>query len=245
MLELIETSPSKRLAIMQPYLFPYFGYFQLIAATDLFIFLDDAQYIKRGWINRNKINTSNNSIYFTIPVKKHKQEEKIHNIHSVDATTWRKYFLNLLEKNYSKKKYHTDFLDFISKKFLLYEKENLCISQIAIDSICLTTEYLDIEFKYIKSSDLAISAPLRGVDRIISIAQKNNANSYINLPGGKKIYSSRNFTENSINLFFIDTDHTLESIPKLSPAASIIDTIMRIGKQETREIIMDYRLSTG
>ena len=57
-----------KLAIMQPYLFPYLGYFQLIAAVDKFVFYDDVNFIKNGWINRNRLLISGKVNYITIPL---------------------------------------------------------------------------------------------------------------------------------------------------------------------------------
>src|SRR5688572_18113469 len=57
-----------KLAIMQPYFFPYLGYFQLIYASDKFVFYDDVNYIKSGWINRNRLLLNGEAKYFTVPL---------------------------------------------------------------------------------------------------------------------------------------------------------------------------------
>src|SRR5690606_8625036 len=71
-------------AVMQPYFFPYIGYFQLMNAVDLFIFFDDVQYIDRGWVNRNKILLAGEARWLTFPVKKGDRDLKINERHYVD-----------------------------------------------------------------------------------------------------------------------------------------------------------------
>ena len=68
--------PSK-LAAMQPYLFPYLGYFQLIKAVDNFVLLNDVGYFKKGWLHRNQILLNNVPFLFTIPIIKASQNRKI------------------------------------------------------------------------------------------------------------------------------------------------------------------------
>ena len=70
-----------KIAIMQPYLFPYIGYFSLIYNTDRFVFFDTPQYIRKGWINRNRIiSSSGEPIYFTVPTQKAARETAINQI---------------------------------------------------------------------------------------------------------------------------------------------------------------------
>ena len=69
-----------KVAIMQPYIFPYIGYFQLINLVDKFIIYDDVNYIKKGWINRNKILNNGSELYFSIPIKKSSQNKLINEL---------------------------------------------------------------------------------------------------------------------------------------------------------------------
>ena len=78
-----------KLAIMQPYFFPYIGYFQLIAAVDKFVIYDDVNYIKRGWINRNNILVNNQSFLFSIPLISASQNSKINEIKISEDVNWK------------------------------------------------------------------------------------------------------------------------------------------------------------
>ena len=70
-----------RLAIMQPYLFPYMGYWQLMKAVDRFVIYDDVNYIKGGWINRNRILVNGEPAYFTIPLDQASPYDAITAVH--------------------------------------------------------------------------------------------------------------------------------------------------------------------
>ncbi|MDA3872330.1 MAG: WbqC family protein, partial [Candidatus Marinimicrobia bacterium] len=86
-----------KLAIMQPYFFPYIGYFQLINAVDKFVVYDDVNFIKRGWINRNYININNKKVLFTLPVKD-KSQNKLINQHSYNFDDiWKNNFFKTLK----------------------------------------------------------------------------------------------------------------------------------------------------
>ncbi|MEO8664089.1 MAG: WbqC family protein, partial [Ignavibacteria bacterium] len=89
-----------KLAIMQPYVFPYIGYFQLINAVDKFVLFDDVSFIKKGWINRNRILVNKQEYTFTIPLKKASQNKLIKDIEISEENNWRDKFLKTIEKSY-------------------------------------------------------------------------------------------------------------------------------------------------
>lgn len=88
-----------KIAIMQPYIFPYIGYFQLINAVDKFIIYDDVNYIKQGWINRNKILLNNEDYLFTFPLKNASSYKKINEIELSENlySKWKIKFFKTLE----------------------------------------------------------------------------------------------------------------------------------------------------
>lgn len=89
-----------RIAVQQPYFYPYLGYFKLISSVDKFVFFNDVQYIRRGWINRNRINVDN---YLTVPILKTKRSEIINNIKIDYSTHWHYKHCRTLETKYGKK----------------------------------------------------------------------------------------------------------------------------------------------
>ena len=87
---------------MQPTYLPWAGYFNLIYNTDIFIFLDDAQYSKGSWHNRNRILNNFKETWITIPLKKHKLNTNLNKIYLHDLESWKKTHINLLKESYFK-----------------------------------------------------------------------------------------------------------------------------------------------
>lgn len=85
---------------MQPYLFPYLGYFQLIQAVDKFILLDDVNFIKRGWVNRNRILVNGKDHLFSLPLQRASQFKKINDLKLADYPGWRNRFFKTLTHAY-------------------------------------------------------------------------------------------------------------------------------------------------
>ncbi|VXC55839.1 WbqC family protein [Chryseobacterium sp. 8AT] len=106
-----------KIAVMQPYIFPYIGYFQLIKAVDKFIFYDDVNYIKGGWINRNNILINKNKSLFTIPLDKASPFITINetNINLKIFREWRLKFLKTMEQSYKKAPYYSQTYSIIVK----------------------------------------------------------------------------------------------------------------------------------
>ena len=97
-----------KIGIMQPYFFPYIGYWQLLNAVDKYVIYEDVNYIKGGWINRNRILINGEAKYFNVQLKDASPNKKINEIHvSNDAITKRK-MLNTLEMNYKKAPYFNE-----------------------------------------------------------------------------------------------------------------------------------------
>ena len=91
-----------KIAVMQPYIFPYIGYFQLINAVDKFVIFDDVNFINKGWINRNNILLNNLPYLFTLPLKKSSQNKLINEIEIANDKIWNQKFLKTLQAAYSK-----------------------------------------------------------------------------------------------------------------------------------------------
>src|SRR5690606_25926733 len=104
-----------KLGIMQPYLFPYLGYFQLINAVDKFILLDDVNYIKGGWINRNYLQINNSILGFTVPLQKPSSFKKINEISLVPDINWRNKFLKTIHQNYKRSTYYPSFAPILER----------------------------------------------------------------------------------------------------------------------------------
>jgi len=219
-----------KLAIMQPYIFPYIGYFHLIDSVDTFVFYDDVNFVNSGWVNRNKILTNGKEFLFTIP-SDWSQNKKINEIFvTSDYNKWQKKFLNTIKHSYGKEKYYKETCEIIEKTLSASER----LSDICKLSIINVLNYLEIEKNIIYSSNVFNNENLKSSDRIKDICKKLNANEYVNTIGGRELYSKEDFNFNLINLYFIKSINNLNYL-------SILDTIIKYGKN-TRIFFKDYGL---
>jgi hypothetical protein len=218
-----------KIAIMQPYIFPYIGYYQLIQSVDTFFIFDDVAFIKKGWINKNKIVVNNLEHTFTIPLKNASQNRNI-NEHFVseDFTKWRDNFYKTLYSSYNKCEYYNEVFQIVESSF-----KHSNIADIAASSLKLVSQYLEIKTKFDNTSNI------NGVNtsksqRLIDICKKVNADSYINSIGGQALYNKKEFKDNNIELFFLQCNNNCGYI-------SIIDLLMKNGKQ-TKDLLINYEL---
>jgi hypothetical protein len=186
-----------KIAVMQPYFFPYLGYFKLIDSVDIFVFFDDVQYIRRGWINRNKIRIKE-PFWLTVPVKKCSIKTLINKVKIDDS--WSNETLLTFKTMYGKSVTNHPLFSYYSS---LYNYNMLC--PMLCDSIKWMSNFLNIKTKFIYSS--TIPSEKKRQDRILDICKKLEATHYYNLPGGKDLYDEKTFEKEGIKLEFINTDH--------------------------------------
>jgi len=233
-----------KLAIMQPYIFPYLGYFQLINAVDKFIFYDDVNFIKQGWVNRNKILLNGSEFVFTLPLEKGSSFKLISEtkINEILFKNWKIKFNKTLAQAYSKAPY---FEKLHSLLYDVLETHSLEISDLACESINLVCDYLGVKTNCVKSSEQNYKNDnLKGSDRVIDICLKESANEYFNQIGGKELYSKEEFLLKGLNLHFICSgllpykQFNYDFIPSLS----IIDVLMFNSKDEVLKMLDSYEI---
>lgn len=230
----------KKIAIMQPYFFPYLGYWQLISAVDTFVLYDDVNYIKGGWINRNNILINAAPYMITLPLLKSSSFSLINEIYVTDNKRIKDKLIRTIENVYSKAPYYDCIIKNI-KEILYFDG---IISELIMQSILWIKEYLSIDTKIIKSSDLKKNNDLKGQDKVISIVKLLQGAQYINAIGGMELYDRKTFEENGIDLKFIKMNDIRykqfdnEFVPNLS----IIDVMMFNSPEKIREMLDDYQL---
>ena len=165
------------LAIMQPYMFPYIGYFQLIQAVDLFVIYDDAQWIQQGWINRNRILMQGKPQYISLPIEKGNLHDKIkqRRFASGFGNAARK-ILAQIEQNYRKTPHFGVVMPIVQRCFSLKEDHVLPFVINSLKEFCY---YMNIATPFLNSSELDITEDLRGQGRVIEINRKLGAGSSI------------------------------------------------------------------
>ena len=230
------------IGIMQPYLFPYLGYLQLINAVDKFVIHDDVKYIKGGWINRNHILLNKKDYLFSFSLKKDSDYLNINQRFFVDyIETERKKFLITLSNAYKKAPYFTDIIRLILE---IFSYKELNISLMITNSLKILCTYLDIKSEFFVSSEIGKNNSLKGPERVMSIVKILDGNHYINPIGGVDLYSKEKFLEEGIKLSFIKTRYIrykqfdTEFIPNLS----IIDVLMFNSKEEVKKLLDEYDL---
>ncbi len=228
-----------KLAIMQPYIFPYIGYFQLINAADRFVILDDVNYINKGWINRNNILVNGKANMFTIPLKDASQNKLINEITVSDDAKWQAKFLRTIELNYKKAPCYDNVYPVIAE--ILNSGINK-IADLNYYSITRINEYLGIHTEIVSTSSVYQNTVLKGQDRIIDICIKEKATDYINPIGGVELYSKEAFGKNNLNIQFIKTGTIVYEQFKhqFVPWLSIIDVMMFNSPEVIKDILNQY-----
>ncbi len=226
-----------KIAIMQPYMFPYIGYFHLISSVDEFIVYDNIQFTKKGWINRNRILVNGTDAYITLPLKKDSDFTDVKDRYlSDDWNGERKKLLNRISESYRKAPYFTTVFPLI-EEIINAEEKNLF--QFILNSLKKINEYLDIKTPLIISSTLDIDHNLKSEKKVIALCKACNADTYINPIGGVDLYDKDDFKNEGLELRFLKANTII--YPQLKnefvPFLSIIDVMMFNSKEEVIRII--------
>jgi hypothetical protein len=233
-----------KLAIMQPYLFPYIGYFQLINYVDKFVVYDDVNFIKGGWINRNNLLINKKINMFTVPLDKPSPFVLINEIQlNINFyENWKVKLLRSVEQSYKKARFYKEVYALIEN--ILNNHDNTLISKLAVKGIRTICEYLQIETEIVATSEIYNNRHLKGQERVLDICAIEKASQYINVIGGVELYSKEVFKEKEIKLNFIKshpisyTQFNNEFVPWLS----IIDVLMFNSVAETKHLINKFEL---
>jgi hypothetical protein len=233
-----------KVAIMQPYFFPYIGYYQLMNEVDTFVVYDNIKYTKKGWINRNRIVVNNKPDYFSISLKKDSDFLNVNQRQlSEDSNKDLSYHLKKITASYSKCPFYDDVMPLISEVFLHKETNLFGFIYNAIEQ---TRSYLDIKCELRISSTLKVDHSLKSAERVKAICNSLKASEYINPQGGTELYDHQDFKNSGLVLKFIQTNNITyrQTVPEFVPHLSIIDVLMNIGKEETKKLIStDYTIS--
>lgn len=191
-----------KLAIMQPYFIPYIGYFQLINAVDTFILLDDVNFIKKGWINRNYILLGGKPHLITIPLKEASQNRKINEIEWTGDKKVMEKLCRTIEQAYKKAPQFEVVYD-LFRGIMMSELFNIAqMNELLLQRIC---SYLGITTIFSQSSLLKNMPASAGQQRILDICLKHNTSTYINAIGGMELYAPDVFIKQGIELQFMKT----------------------------------------
>lgn len=231
-----------KLAIMQPYFFPYIGYFQLINAVDKFVVYDNIEFTKRGWFHRNRILINGKDKLFTISLKKDSDFLNVNQRHLAEnSTKERKKILSRIKNSYTKAPCFSNCYPLI-EECLLFSHSNLF--EFIFYSIKKVCDYINIDTDIVISSTVNINHKLKGKDKVIAICKEFNADYYINSIGGINLYSKEEFLRNKITLQFIKSKNIYykQFDNEFVPWLSIIDVMMFNSQDEIKKLLNEYDL---
>lgn len=230
------------IAIMQPYLFPYIGYWQLINAVDTFVVYDNIQFSKSGWFHRNNILLNGKKTLFSIPLKKDSDSlDVVDRFVSDEAQKQINKILGQIKNAYNKAPYFKEVFPFI-KSIFLYDEKNLF--RYIHNSIVEVCAYLDINTQIIISSTIEIDHGLKSQEKVIALNKAMDSTQYINPIGGTELYDTDVFQNENIHLNFLESEvpEYRQFKEEFVPYLSIIDILMFNSKEEVKEMLEKYKL---
>lgn len=233
-----------KIGIMQPYLFPYIGYWQLISAVDEFVILDDVNFIKRGYINRNSLLINGMAKLFTVPIACMSQNKLIMETKLSFDKKEKDKFIKMLDFSYKKASEYSNVMPLIEN--IIYNEEEDLTKYIYYQLLKIC-DYLGIKTGICRSSELEKNNKFCAQERIIEICRKKGADIYINPSGGRKLYDHSTFQENGITLFFIDVNTSRICYRQYNENfvgnLSIIDVMMFNKVKTIQRFLEEYELN--
>ena len=215
-------------SILQPTFFPWSGYFNIIAKSNKVIFLDDAQFSKNSWHNRNLILSNNKKKWITIPLKKSSINTSISSKRTDSSKDWKSKIINNINQNYSQCKFYSNLSDLLNYFSMIEDNQ---LSEINIKIIKFICDKLNIQTEFILSSKFKIKA-LR-TEKIIKILNNINATKYLS-PIGSKDYLLKDDFKNKTKIDLEFNNFTCKSYHQKNSKEfidylSIIDLIGNVG----------------
>lgn len=230
-----------KLGIMQPYFIPYIGYWQLMNAVDKYVIYDDVNFIKGGWINRNRILVNGEPKYFNVPMLGASPYKLINEVGVNNDRKLTDKNLRALEWAYRKAPYYGDVFPLMER---VLESGKDDIASYIAESFRIIGEYLDIKTEFIISSDLEKDCEQKGQDKVLSICKLLGATEYYNAIGGQELYSFEDFKAQDITLKFLKTsDIVYEQFGnEFQPNLSIVDVMMFNSREQVQQMLKKYTL---
>ena len=230
-----------KLGIMQPYFVPYIGYWQLLNAVDKYVIYDDVNFIKGGWINRNRILLDGKPFYFNVQMNGASPNKLINEVQINNNPAFIKKSLKQIEMAYKKAPYYA-VVSPLFEEILTYQTNNLV--EFIVHSFKVINNYLGIDTELILSSSLDKDCTLRGQEKVIAICKLLGATEYYNAIGGQELYNFEDFSNNNIELKFLQTEEIVykQFNNEFQANLSIIDVLMFNDKEKVKEMLNKYKL---
>lgn len=237
----------RTVAVMQPYIFPYLGYFQLIAKSDVFVFYDDVSFIKGGWIHSNRILAPDNGVQrFSVSLEGGQSSSRsIADTPLSPKRDWQRKFTRTLRETYARAP-HVERICGLVDGVLAHSSDS--IADLACLSVRMVCEYIGLNPRFERSSNFAPeTSSLDRTNRLITLTHELQGECYINLEGGRTLYKSHPFNMASLELRFLSPHLPpySQGIKKdFTPSLSVIDALMWNQPETVREMALQGKVTT-
>lgn len=234
-----------KLGIMQPYLFPYVGYFQLMQAVDRFIIYDDVNFIKNGWINRNRLLLDGEPRYFSVPLAGASSNKKIFEVGIQPPASWRRKLVQHFTQVYARAAHRRAVLVLL-ERVLDTVDASASIADLARASITAVAKHLGLTSEIVPTSRIYGNETLSGQARVLDICQREGAAVYINASGGCGLYDPLAFNNNNVKLRFLSPmlkPYFQHNTSTFVPGLSILDLMANLSVEEVKNYIGMHEIS--
>ncbi|MBN1037798.1 hypothetical protein DVW12_03625 [Clostridium botulinum] len=230
-----------KVGIMQPYFFPYIGYWQLINAVNKYVIYDDVNFIKGGWINRNRILMNSEAKMINMQMNGASPNKLINEVEVSGNQVYNRKLLKSIESCYKKAPYYSSIFPIIENIITQDEKNLAKYLEYSIRKVC---EYLSIDTEVIISSKINKNNDLKGQDKVIEICKVLGADEYYNVAGGQDLYSYKDFSSEGLKLSFLKTESVeyKQFNNEFVSSLSIIDVLMFNSKEDVKNMLQQYEL---
>nr|WP_315142677.1 WbqC family protein [uncultured Flavobacterium sp.] len=233
-----------KLGIMQPYFFPYVGYYSLIKNTDKFILFDTVQFIRHGWIERNRILKPNEGWqYIQVPLLKHNRDIFIKDLGIKNTELWREKLKAQLQHYKKRAPYYSDCMDVVTACLAI---ETDSIVELNYNILLHTCKYLGIYFdcEIYSKMNLTIDEVNAPDEWALNISKVMGATEYINPPGGLEFFNKEKYSQNNIKLTFLGNNcaQYKQRREGFEAGLSIIDLMMFNDVSSINNMIDDIKI---
>jgi hypothetical protein len=231
-----------KLAIMQPYFFPYIGYWQLLHAVDRFVVYDDINYIKGGWVNRNRILINGKPSYITVPLCHASQFKRICDTDLQPSQVWREKMIKMIAMTYRRAPFFHEVFPMV-EQLIRFQTNNL--SEYLVNQLQILAAWFGITAQVVPTSRGYENTDLAGQNRILDICRQEGAATYVNPRGGMALYDQSAFEERGVELKFLSPVHVRyqQFGPVYVPWLSVIDLMMFNSNRQLSTLLAQYELA--
>ena len=218
-----------RVTILQPSYLPWLGFFEQMTRSDKFVLLDDVQYTRRDWRNRNKVRVKEGWVWLTVPVQqKSRFSQRLLETRIDNSVSWRRKHLETLRQHYCKAPF---FEKYFPRCQQIYEKDWEFLFDLCLETIQFLKEEMGIETPLLRSSEMKLSG--EKTERLVSICRELGATHYLSGESGSDYISQEDFSNQGIELEYQNYEHPVypQRYPGFVPHLSTIDLLFNCGEQ--------------